>query len=146
MSIISGTLADAGLAPFAGRWPQLEFILNRPASAGTALILTAPVAATITDATGAFIVEVVASDEMTPSSTYTVKATWDAGRELDVITDLPVPSGAWTFTDLLINAGRVSPGTIVYGFGPPPSGLQGVLYADITGPMVRMYAPAIGGI
>ncbi|GAT73562.1 HNH nuclease [Microbacterium sp. HM58-2] len=90
--------------------------------------------------------QVVASDETAPATRYTLRADWDAGRELNVITGLYIPAGDWTFSELLINAGFMSPGAVAYGFGPPPPALQGVLYVDITGPDAVFYAPNNGGI
>lgn len=102
MTTISGYLGDAGLAPFEGRWPQLLWLLERPAAAGAHVLTRAPVEATITDATGAFVVDVTSTDDLLPAGLrYTVKAEWDTGRSLDVFTGLRVPPGDWTLADLL---------------------------------------------
>jgi len=147
MASIAGFLTDAGLEPFAGRFPQLQLIPDRPAATDQHVILTARVDAAITDATGAFTFsDVVASDTTIPVTRYTMRATWDAGQELDVITGLVVPSGDWNFSDLVAASAKATPGTVMYGFGAPPASLTNVLYIDISGSNPVLYAPSNGGI
>lgn len=147
MASITGFLSDAGLAPFSGRFPELQLIPDRPATTDAHVILTARVSAVVNDTTGAFTFsEVVASDVTIPAVKYTLRATWDAGQELDVITGLTVPTGDWYFTDLIVASTLANPGTVMYGFGPPPASLSGVLYVDISGTNPVLYAPSNGGI
>ena len=144
---ITGRLSDVGLQPLSGRFPRLFLRLDRPSTFGSNLLVRDKYEATITDGTGAFVFEsVVGSDEMLPASTYTLVADWDAGQQLDVMSGLRVPSTGGNISDIIIATGAARPGTIMYGFGPPPPELQNVLYIDISGVNPVLYAPSNGGI
>jgi hypothetical protein len=142
---VTGFLTDVGVKPLSGRFPRLFLRLDRPSTFGANVLVTDKYEATITDATGAFIFAgVVGSDEMLPASTYTLTADWDAGQELDVITGLRVPSTGGNISDIIAATAVAQPGTVMYGFGPPPATLTGVLYIDLND--AQMYAPGNGGI
>jgi hypothetical protein len=143
---VVGRLADVGLNPLLGRFPRLTLRLDQPTTFGTRLLVTDKFEATINDATGEFVFQnVVGSDEMLPAGTYTLTADWDAGRELDVLSGLRVPSTGGTVSDMIAAMGQAQPGTVMYGFGPPPATLSNVLYADISGAKPVLYAPSNGG-
>lgn len=144
---ITGYLTDVGVKPLSGRFPRLFLRLDRPSTFGANVLVTAKYEATITDLTGAFtFTSVVGTDEMLPASTYTLVADWDAGQELDVMSGLRVPSAGGSISDVIAATAAIQPGSVMYGFGPPPTTLSGVLYIDITGPELRLYAPSSGGI
>lgn len=144
---ITGFVSDVGLKPLAGRALRLFLKLDKPSTLGPNLLLRDRYEAVITDATGAFVFSnVVGSDEMLPPSTYTLVAKWDGYLEQDVITGLRVPASGGEISDLISAAGAASPGTVMYGFGPPPDDLTNVLYIDISGSDPVLYAPSDGGI
>lgn len=145
MASISGFMYDAGLKPFAGRFPRLFLRPERPTANTTRLVVTERVYAVIDDATGAFSFDsIVASDATIPEVRYVLVADWDAGQQQDVVTGLFIPEGAWTFADLMLD--QVRPGAVAYGYGPPPPTLSGVIYLDISGKKPVLYAPESGGI
>lgn len=134
MSTITGFMTDAGLTPFQGRYPDLFLKLERPTTRGVHLLTREPVAAVITDTTGAFVfTDVVPTDEMIPIGSYTLRARWDVGRELDVITGLRVPPGDHNLSDLVLATGASIIPTMPMGFGPPPPTLTGNYYDLSTG-------------
>lgn len=142
---VTGFLTDVGVKPLAGRFPRLFLRLDRPSTFGANVLVTDKYEATITDATGAFTFSgVVGSDEMLPQSTYTLTADWDAGQELDVVAGLRVPPTGGTISDIIAATAIAQPGTVMYGFGPPPGTLTGVLYIDLND--AQLYAPGNGGI
>lgn len=142
---VTGVLTDVGVNPLSGRFPRLFLRLDRPSTFGARVLVTDKYEATITDATGDFIFEnVVGTDEMLPASTYTLTADWDAGQQLDVISGLRIPATGGEISDIIAATAAAQPGTVMYGFGPPPPGLTGVLYIDLND--AEMYAPGNGGI
>lgn len=144
---VTGFLTDVGINPLSGRVPRLFLVLDRPSTFGANLLVTDKYEATITDSTGAFVFKnVVGSDEMLPESTYTLVADWDAGQQIDVMSGLRVPSTGGDITDIIVSTVRVRPGSIMYGYGPPPPALTNVLYADISGAKPVLYVPSNGGI
>lgn len=144
---VTGRLSDVGLKPLSGRFPSLALRLDRPSTFGANVLVRDRYRATINDSTGQFtFTSVVGSDEMLPASTYTLVADWDAGQQLDVISGLRVPSKGGTISDIVAATAAVRPGTVMYGFGPPPTHLTNILYIDITGPDLKLYAPSNGGI
>lgn len=144
---VTGVLSDVGLNPLTGRFPRLFLRLDQPSTYYSNVLVTDKYEANITDSTGAFIfTSVVGTDEMLPASTYTLTADWDAGMQLDVITGLRVPATGGNIADLIIATGRANPGTVMFGYGPPPESLTNVLYIDISGADPVLYAPSNGGI
>lgn len=144
---VTGFLTDVGVQPLSGRFPRLFLRLERPSTYGANVLVTDKYEASINATTGYFYFGgVVGSDEMLPSSTYTLTADWDAGQELDVIAGLRVPSTGGFISDIIAATAASQPGTIMYGFGPPSPYLSNVLYIDITGPELKIYAPSNGGI
>lgn len=143
---VTGVLGDVGLNPLSGRFPRLFLRLDRPSTFGSNVLVTDKYEASISDSSGAFEFEgVVGTDEMLPQSTYTLTADWDAGQELDVMTGLRVPSTGGNISDIIAATGAAQPGTVMYGYGPPPPSLQNVLYVDISGVNPVLYAPSNGG-
>lgn len=144
---VTGFLTDVGVNPLSGRFPRLFLRLARPSTFGANVLVRDKYEAIITDSTGAFVFEgVVGSDEMLPESTYTLTADWDAGQGFDVISGLRVPSTGGNISDLVAASGPSNAGTVMYGFGPPPAALSGVLYIDISGENPVLYGPSNGGI
>lgn len=143
---VTGYLTDVGVKPLSGRFPRLFLRLDNVSTMGPNVLVRDPYEATITDATGAFTFSgVVGSDEMLPSSTYTLTADWDAGQRLDVLSGLRVPSTGGNISDIIAATGAAQPGTVMYGYGPPPDNLSNVLYVDISGGNPVLYAPNNGG-
>lgn len=149
---ITGFLTDVGIKPLSGRFPRLFLRLEQPSTFGANLLVTDKYEAAITDATGVFAFRgVVGSDEMLPERTYTLTADWDAGQELDVLSGLIVPSTGGAISDLIAATARARPGTVMYGYGPPPDHLTNILYVDISGanPISLgnpvLYGPSNGG-
>lgn len=144
---VTGFLTDVGVKPLAGRFPRLFLILNRPATFGSRVLVTDRYEAEISDTTGAFVfASVVGSDEMIPATTYTLTADWDAGQQLDVISDLFVPSTGGTISDIIAyTTGVRGELMVVTGFGPPPGTMRDVIYVDVSGPSVGIWTPDTTG-
>lgn len=143
---VTGYLTDVGVKPLSGRFPRLMLRLDRPSTMGPNVLVTEPYEAVINDGTGAFTFSgVVGSDEMLPASTYTLLADWDAGQQLDVLAGLRIPSSGGNISDIIAAMGAAQPGTVMYGYGPPPTNLSNVLYVDISGGNPVLYAPSNGG-
>lgn len=145
---VTGFLTDVGVNPLSGRFPRLFLRLDRPSTFGANVLVRDKYEAIITDSTGAFVFDgVVGSDEMLPESTYTLTADWDAGRELDVITGLRVPSTGGAISDIIAQTTAIRGELMVItGFGPPPPTLENVAYIDISGEEPEMYTPDNGGL
>lgn len=144
---VTGYLTDVGVKPLSGRFPRLFLRLDRPSTWGANMLVTDKYEAAITDGTGAFVfANVVGSDEMLPHVTFTLTADWDAGQELDVMTGLRVPSTGGNISDIIAASAQATPGTIMFGFGPPPPDLSGVAYLDISQEFPVLWAPSNGGI
>ncbi|MEW2459804.1 hypothetical protein [Microbacterium sp. K41] len=132
MATVSGYLSDLTKQALSGRFPRLFFRIERPSTAGANLIVTDRVEATINDATGAFTVDLVASDELIPEVPYTVTADWDAGRQIDVLTGLRVPAAGGAISDLILASGLAAElNSALFGWGPPPPNLGPGLYYDL---------------
>ncbi|MDR6868443.1 hypothetical protein J2Y69_003059 [Microbacterium resistens] len=136
MSVITGFMSDAGLKSFQGRFPRLAFVLDRVATSDSRVMTTAPVYATITDATGALRVDVAPTETMIPRATYTVRATWDAGTGMDVLYGLRVPIGGGALSDLILASRSVEADPIPWGYGPPPEALASGIYYDAVAGMM----------
>lgn len=144
---VTGYLTDVGVNPLTGRFPRLLLRLDSASTMGANVLVRAPYEANIIDGTGAFTFSnVVGTDEMLPASTYTLRVDWDAGQQLDVITGLRIPAEGGTISDIIAATATAQPGTVMYGFGPPPPTLTNVLYIDISGENPVLYAPSNGGI
>lgn len=146
MPSLSFTLSDVGLVPLDGRYPRVHFIPDRPSTTPVHLLATAPVEAEhLGD--GEYTVTVIGSDETIPPILYTVRVTWDVGRELDVITGLAIPQGVTSLWAALIATGQAAPyAPIVHGYGPPPRRLSNVLYIDRSGVRPVLHVPPGGDI
>lgn len=105
------------------------------------------------DADGLVRAELVPTYGLRPDVWYTVRFEWfytdpATGQRLpgwsEIKGRLRVPEAGGTLGDLLETA--APPGSVMWGYGPPPSYLQDVIYADFSGMKLRFYGPTNGGI
>mgnify|MGYP001446329489 CR=1 FL=1 len=149
MPAVSGNVRTWGFTPF----PTAERLLLRfvPSSAGVSSSAVLPLREERVEpsADGSFSVNLAATTAITPDVWFTVRFEWfsvhpvTGERELTGWSELPqelrVPSAGGNITDLLELAPR--PGAILYGYGPPPSSLDGVIYIDVSGDKPVLHAP-----
>ena len=101
------------------------------------------------DADGFVSADVVATVGLRPEVWLTVRfewfsrdpvtGEWIAAGWSEVPGRLRVPEAGGTLGDLL-EAGA-PPGAVMWGYGPPPSSLRGVIYVDISGIKPGLYLP-----
>ncbi len=101
------------------------------------------------DSEGFVSVELVPTVNVRPEVWYTVRFEWFAHHPLqdewiskgwsEVAGRLRVPDEGGTLGDLLEAA--APPGSVMWGYGPPPSSLQNVIYVDISGMQPGLWLP-----
>lgn len=140
---VTGNVKDlTGTIYPASRNPELWFDPSGTA-VGDAIYFPSPVRATLDTNTGAFTVDLVSYEETLNRFFYLPRVVVNNGPDHTVTKDFPefplfVPFGGGVFRDL-IEIGP-PPGSVVYGYGPPPDDLVGVIYVDISGVKPVLYA------
>lgn len=150
MPAVSGNVRTWGFQPF----PTDESLIVRfvPSSAGFASGTLLPLREESVEpaADGSFTVNLAQTTAVLNDVWFTIRFEWFARYGLDGSwvaagwSELPgklrVNATGGLITDLL-EAATIAPVSIVHGYGPPPSGLDGVLYIDRSGEFPVLYAP-----
>lgn len=101
------------------------------------------------DPSGFVSVDLAPTLDLRPEAWFTVRFEWFSRDPLtggwvaagwsEVPGGLRVPAEGGTLGDLLEAA--APPGAVMWGYGPPPSFLSGVIYVDISGIKPGLYLP-----
>ena len=72
-------------------------------------------------------------------SQHPITGEWTLGGWSELPGELRVPAAGGDLATLRALSPR--PGSILYGYGAPPSSLDGVIYLDVSGMKPKLYAP-----
>lgn len=109
MALVTGNLSTFGLNAIILKSPRLLFVPSGPAVTGAYVLATRPVEAVIaTDGSGAFTVNLAATQTLRPERWYSIRVEWLDSASNYVGLDLPdwklfVPEAGGSIGDLLNN-------------------------------------------
>lgn len=148
MPDLTANVRDWGFAPFpASEMLRLRFVPSTGAVGGNTILPQREQTAT-PNASGVVTVTLAQTTNTIPASHFKIIAEWFQqhpilGWVLSGFSEIPgelhVPAQGGNIIDLMNMV--APPGSILYGFGPPPSSLTGVAYIDISGAKPVLYAP-----
>ncbi|WP_156459343.1 hypothetical protein [Microbacterium sp. Leaf436] len=149
MPAVSGNVRTWGFDAFpAGERLLVSFA---PSSAGVSVSALLPLRQEHVEPgpDGSFTLNLAATTAVTPDAWYAVRFEWFATHPItgewassgwsELPGQLRVPAAGGDISSLLEFTPR--PGSILYGYGPPPSSLSGVIYLDVSGDRPKLYAP-----
>lgn len=146
MPAVTGNVRTWGLQPFpTGERLLLRFVPSSAASSPSALL---PLREEVVEpgSTGAFSVTLAATTAIVADVWYTIRFEWFGSvdnAQLVRWSELPgrlrVPAAGGNVSQLIEMT--PPPGSILYGYGPPPASLSDVSYIDVSGTKPVLYAP-----
>lgn len=149
MALVTFSVRTYGFGVFAANeMLRVAFVPSGPATSTFSAFPERPLCVT-PDAEGFVSIDLVPTLGLAPEVWYTVRFEWFTQDPLtgewvaagwsDLPGRLRVPEAGGTLGDLI--TASPPPGAVMWGYGPPPSYLTGVIYVDISGIKPGLYLP-----
>lgn len=119
MTVLTGTLKDAGLALLTGKAPVLVWRLSQMTQVGALVLVPRPVECTPA-ANGSWSVTLADTDSMPAGAHYRLSARWVEGDQTfyaEYPHNIPMPAGTWDFGSL--PSVPLAPNNVWVGGSPP---------------------------
>ena len=142
-----GRLTDFGRSPFAAADNVRLWVVPSHSAVGSLGPMSDRRIPVVLESNGDFEVRLEASDHVRPPVLYTLWAEWLRGAD-------PLGWSEWCAFRAITGGGAIRDsvdapapaGAILYGWGPPPSGMRPGFYIDISGVDPVLYAPEGAGV